>query len=196
MGSFGSGRRNGHGRTKVESCHTIDANELNRAGCLRDGSSGVLQWARDGVKVAAINLRTDADGLHLGYRSRVGSGDWEAVAETVRIVRLPCQYGGTRPYFLCPHCGQRVTKLYGPGRYFWCRHCYALTYGSQSEGSRDRAIRRAGKIKQRLGGGPAVVNRFPPRPRGMWQRTYERLRQRALEAETFAAEAFDAWLVA
>jgi hypothetical protein len=48
-----------------------------------------------------------------------------------------------RPYFVCPGvvngtaCGRRVAKLYGPGRYFVCRHCYRLAY---CHAERDRVI--------------------------------------------------------
>ena len=34
-----------------------------------------------------------------------------------------CQYGGARPWFLCPSCRRRVAILYG-GAVFACRHCY------------------------------------------------------------------------
>jgi hypothetical protein len=87
-------------------------------------------------------------------------------------------------------CGRRVAKLHGPGRYFLCRHCYRLAHASQSEGAWDRALRRTNKIRQRLGGDPAIVEPFPRKPKGMWQRTYERLRECAIEAEMVADQAF------
>src|ERR1700729_3074598 len=110
---------------------------------------------------------------------------------------LPCRFGGARPYFACPSvvngiaCRRRVTKLYGPGRYFLCRHCYRLVHASQSEGGLDRTLRRANAIRQRLGGDPGMAAPFPPRPKGMWRRTYERLRRRTFEIEMRAEEAMD-----
>jgi hypothetical protein len=196
MGGFGSGRPSGSGRDKVESCRSIDVNRLHKAGCLRAGWAAGWQWTCDGEKVASINLRAEADRLHLSYRVRVSGGDWEDVAETVGIVRAPCRFGGSRSYFICPgvvngiSCGRRVAKLHGPGRYFLCRHCYRLSHASQSEGAWDRRLRRANKIRQRLGGDRGMAAPFPPKPRGMWRRTYERLREQAFEAEMRAEEAF------
>jgi hypothetical protein len=118
------------------------------------------------------------------------------VAETVLIVRVACRFGGARPYFICPGvvngvaCGRRVAKLHGPGRYFLCRHCYRLAHASQGEGAWDRTLRRADKIRQRLGGAPGMAAPFPPKPKGMWRRTYQRLRDRAFEDEMQADEAF------
>jgi hypothetical protein len=196
MGGFGSGRPSGSGREKVEHARLIDVNRLHRVGCLRAGWMGGWQWTRDGEKVASINLRADEDRLHLTYRARVGGGEWEDVAETVRIVRVACRFGGSRPYFICPGvvngvaCGRRVAKLHGPGRYFLCQRCYRLAHASQSEGAWDRMLRRAGKIRQRLGGDPGMAAPFPPKPKGMWRRTYHRLRGRAFEYEIRADEAF------
>ena len=196
MGGVGSGRPSGSGRTTVEACRSIDVNRLHRTGCLRAGWAGGWQWTRDGEKVASINLRAEHDRLHLSYRMRIGSGEWEDVAETVRIVCVPCRFGGERPYFVCPGvvngvaCGRRVAKLHGPGRYFLCRHCYRLAHASQSEGAWDRTLRRANKIRQRLGGDPGMAAPFPAKPRGMWRRTYERLREQGFNAEILADEAF------
>jgi hypothetical protein len=197
MGGFGSGRPSGSRRDTVESCRWIDVNRLHREECLRPGWSGGWQWSRDGDKVASITLRAEADRLHLSYRVRSPGSEWQDVDETVRIVRQHCRFGGTRPYFICPavkngvSCARRVAKLYGLGRYFVCRHCYRLSYASQSEGEWDRAVRRASKIRQRLGGEPFAREIFPVRPKGMWRRTYERFRQRALTTEMLADEAFE-----
>jgi hypothetical protein len=196
MGGIGSGRPSGLGRDTVGSCRSIDVNRLHREGCLRPGWGGGWQWSRDEEKVASINLRAKEDRLHLTYRVRIAGGDWEDVEEAVHIVRVPCRFGGTRPYFICPGvvngvpCGRRVVKLHGPGRYFLCRHCYRLTHASQSEGAWDRALRRANKIRMRLGGEPGMASPFPPRPKGMWRRTYERLREEVFEAERLADKAF------
>ncbi len=196
MGGFGSGRPSGFGRDTVESCRSIDVNRLHREGCLEPGWWGGCQWTRDGEKVASISLRAEANRLHLSYRVRSGGGEWEDVAESVRIVSVPCRFGGTRPYFICPGvvngvaCGRRVAKLYGPGRYFLCRHCYRLAHASQSEGEWDRGLRKANKIRMRLGGDPGMAAPFPPRPKGLWRRTYERLCEQAFEAEMRTDEAF------
>ena len=175
-------------------------NRLHRTDCLRPGWSGGWQWTEDGKQVAWIGLRAESDRMHLSYRIRIGGGDWEPVEETVRIVRMPCRLGGHRPYFICPGvvngvaCGRRVGKLYGAGRYFLCRHCYRLAHASQRESSLDRALRRANKIRRRLGGEAGMAARFPDRPKGMWRRTYDRLRWRVFEDEMAAEDEIDARL--
>ena len=193
MGGFGSGRT--AGRAKADSCCSLDVNRLQRAGCLAEGRSASWQWSRGGEPAGSIGMQAHRDHLVLSYRWR-SAGEWEDMKETVRLVRVQCRYGGTRPYFECPGvvggraCVRRVAKLYASGRYFLCRHCYRLAYGSQSEGRWDRLMRRANKIRTRLGGSPGTATPFPERPKGMWRRTYERLRRRGLEAQMRADEAF------
>jgi hypothetical protein len=195
MGGFGSGRRNS-GRITAEGCRSIDVNRLHTAGCLRTGWSGGWQWSRAGENIGSINLRAETDRLHLSYRVNINDRGWEDVTETVRIVRVPCRFGGRRPYFICPGvvngvtCGRRVGKLYGPERYFLCRHCYRLAHTSQSENASDRALRRASKINRRLGGDSDTDEPFPEKPKGMWRRTHERLRAEACGAERLIDQAF------
>jgi len=136
------------GTQHVEASRSINVNRLHRAGCLCAGWVSGWQWTHEGEKVAWIDLRAEHEWLHLTYRVRFGGGDWEDVAEVVRIVRVACRVGGTRLYFICPGivngiaCGRRVVKLYGAGRYFLCRHCYCLAHASQSEDAWDRSLRR------------------------------------------------------
>jgi hypothetical protein len=129
--------------------------------------------------VASIRLRATADQLILNYRVCCNGEDWTDVEEAVRLARTPCRFGGWRSYFVCPGvkngrpCRRRVSKLYGGGRYFLCRHCYNLAYASQSEDPYSRLLRRADKRKIALGGKPGSYS-LPPKPKGMHRRTYER----------------------
>jgi hypothetical protein len=144
--------------------------------------------------VASITLEAPADRLHLSYRVRIAGGEWENVEETVRIVRVPCRFGGSRPYFICPGvvndiaCGRRVGKLCGLGLYFLCRHCYRLAYQSQREQPYERALRRANNLRIRLGGDPGMLVAFPEKPKGMHWRTFEQLSHQVRRAEAVAEE--------
>jgi hypothetical protein len=194
MGGAGSGRKSGGGRAIADACCALDVNRLHRDGCLRPGWTGGWQWTRSGDQAATINLRAERDALFLLYRVRIGGRDWEDVAQIVLVVRAACTLGGERSYFVCPGdgreagCGRRVAKLYVSGRYFLCRHCHRLSHASQREGRLDRVLRRANKVRRRLGGDPGVASLFPPRPKGMWARTYKRLRDRVLSVELSAEQ--------
>jgi hypothetical protein len=194
MGGFGSGRQSSSGRDTVESCRSIDVNRLQKVGCLQPDWRGGWQWTREGERLASIQLRRDSSALVLSYRVRQHAGDWQDVEQPTPIVWMPCHFGGARPYFVCPGivngtaCGRRVSKLYGAGTYFLCRHCYRLAYASQREDRYDRALQRANNIRMRLGGEPGMASVFPARPKGMHHRTYERLQSAILNAEILAEE--------
>ena len=116
------------------------------------------------------------------------------MTDSIAIVHLPCRFGGSRAYFICPgprgtDCGRRITKLHLSNRYFLCRHCTKLAYASQFENSWQRALRRANKLKQRLGIDVGIAEPFPEKPKGMWVRTYGCLLDELLQAETMADEA-------
>jgi hypothetical protein len=62
---------------------------------------------------------------------------------------------------------------------FACRHCYGLVYDCQNETPWLRSVRRARKIRMRLGTGFSFAQPFPDRPPGMHWRTYLRMRAAA-----------------
>ena len=172
----------------------VDINQLREKGCLRPGWSSSCQWIV-GNEVASINLLAEADRLSLSFTLRVGDGKWEDMTEAIPIVHLPCRFGGSRPYFICPgpgdgtDCGRRITKLHLSHRYFLCRHCNQLAYASQFEQPWQRALRRANKLKQRLGIDVEIGDPFPDKPKGMWKSTYGRLLDQILQAEMLVYEA-------
>ena len=183
MGGYGSGRRST--KPKVEECSSIDANQLNRDGCLENGWNGTTTWSRNGKKFSSIGMRVTANYLHLGYSSEhYGSG-----IQPIRIERLPCRFGGSRAYFRC-NCGKRVVKLYGFGRLFLCRHCSGLFHFSKNEGFWDRSLSQRTKHKRRLSGDASLDAYEMPKPKGMWWRTFYRLQRRAQEAENRAENDF------
>jgi len=87
------------------------------------------------------------------------------------------QFGGRRPWFLCPRCISRVALLYLRGESWACRRCHDLRYQSELEPKGRRGLMMVRKIQVRLGGDRSGFE-FPDKPRGMHRRTYERWREK------------------
>ena len=191
MGGYGSGRPGRHGKTTH--FRSLDVNKLAKAGALQPGRSSGWQWTEDGNPVANIDLEAEAGRLILTYRFRENGGDWQPVTEAVPITQVPCAYGGSRSYFLCPgvvngrHCGRRVGKLYS-SRYFLCRHCLNLNFPVQSEDAFHRHLRKARKKRAALGTEPNESN-LPTKPKGMHWRTFSRIADQIFWAEIAADNA-------
>jgi hypothetical protein len=130
--------------------------------------------------------------LVLEYTYRHAGGAPVDVRQPVFLEWTPCHYGGERPWFRCSAdgCGRRVALLYGAGKYFACRRCCRLVYQSQREDEYQRHLTRANAIRRRLGGGSDALGGFPPKPKGMHWRTYDRLLRECAAAERAADAAF------
>lgn len=191
---MGSGRPSGGGRLRIEDCRTLDIAKLRGAGVLVNGWSGGWEWSRNGERIASISIRGGVDRITLVYSWRQNGSAWQDVTEPVPISWRDCRYGGQRPYFRCPGvvsgvpCSRTVTKLHCAGQYYLCRACYRLTYASRGEDGIDRGLRRANRIRTKLGGEPGLDALFPRRPKGMWHRTYQRHFEEVLQAESRADE--------
>ena len=67
--------------------------------------------------------------LELGLKNPDAVGI-EINGQFVLLSKSKCNFGGTRPWFICPNCKCRVGKLYRKpfSMAFLCRHCQNLTY--------------------------------------------------------------------
>lgn len=104
--------------------------------------------------------------------------------QPVAVEWTSCAFGGSRAWFRCPACGRRAAILYGAD-VFACRDCLHLAYKSQQEAPHDRALRRAQKLHERLGGTGILVDPIS-KPKGMHWRTYFLKVERMYKAEICA----------
>jgi hypothetical protein len=178
MGAPGSGNRwrLGAKRTTDEH-HALDVRKLARAGALRPGYC--VNWALSpgGKSSPRVQMLVAQSGLVLRYKHSTSVGEWKRAEYPVRITRTRCNFGGSRPWFLCPArgCGQRVAILYGDDDVFKCRSCHKLAYASSREDLGSRAERRAQRIQRRLGWEPGFLSGPGDKPKWMRWRTYARL---------------------
>jgi hypothetical protein len=177
-------------KSTVEGCRSIDVLKWHRLGYLNSSRWFSWQWRRDGEITATIQVETKRHRVTLNYRHRSYGDEWSDVSQNVPVDWTPCRFGGERPWFVCTvhkngrYCGRQVSKLYGGGKLFACRHCYGLAYSSQQESARERGLLKARSIRQRLGGNASLMDAFPDKPRGMHWRTYDRLQRRCEAAES------------
>lgn len=181
MGGMGSGHSRRHNSTS--GYLRLDVNKLHRGGWLEPGRACSWQWTWGYYEdKSTISILALAASLRLTFRVKSSGEDWQSVAQDVKIDRTPCNYGGKRPWFLCPRCGRRVSVLYGR-KAFYCRTCHCLAYQSQSEGYEDRCFRRANKLRQRMGGEPGC-EAYIPKPKWTRWATHERVVREIKELES------------
>jgi hypothetical protein len=156
--------------------------KLARAGYLADLRSGGWIWTyKDGTR-ARIDFQGCRHEIVLDYRVRSSGEEWQSVHQPVPIRWTPCRLGSERPWFVCDvssngvYCGRQVSKLYGAGRLFACRHCYRLGYAVQRGGPLDRAHHRLAQLHRRLRAEYDGPDGIPPsKPQWMRRKTYQRL---------------------
>ena len=144
----------------VERATELDVNWCNDKDMFEgDGQRGELTWTskRDGEETASIGYvyRPDPERLRLVYTVTKRHSDESVQMDyTVPIDRTECHFGGTRPWFRCPVCDDRVGKLYKASNYseYACRDCQGLLYESQkSDGSPlAQASRELRKANERI----------------------------------------------
>jgi hypothetical protein len=142
-----------------------------------------------------VEVETHIDGpWNSGVRLKYSTTDhWTdeplAIDDKIFLATSRPPFGGLRWWFVCPQLNRRVRKLYLPlgGRHFWSRRAYELAYASQRETKFDRALRRARKLRLRLGGDSAD-DECPDKPPRMRWATYNRLMDRLAAADAVTDE--------
>ena len=182
MGGLGSG---GYYRfdkkDRAEDCLSLDVRRWQREGFLDPGRFFGWAWYREGRKVSSISVSVLRGAAKLSYSIGL-EGRKEDFRYTVPLTWTPCNFGGSRPWFVCPgvvegvSCGRRVAKFYLKYHCFLCRYCHDLTYTSRQEKTGwYGALRRCQRIRQKLGGSVNMTEPFSDKPKGMHHSTYRRM---------------------
>jgi hypothetical protein len=195
----GSGR--GRGGPTVESALRLDIDDMMQWG-------GIRPFARLAGEMLAGEMRFNFYGDDIDVKFESHAGDpWESwlrlkyamadywtgekveIDDKIFLATTRPPFGGLRWWFVCAHLNRRVRKLYLPlgGRHFWSRRAYRLAYASQRGTKYDGALRRARKLRLRLGGDPAD-DEYPDKPLRMRWATYNRLLDKLRAADGVADE--------
>lgn len=192
---FGAGRPGW--KRKAEQSLALDVRQIARKGLLRPGAFS-WHWSRNGERVGSVGacVGGDTDRVTLSYQWTPYNSDPRNVECSLRVERTPCNYGGSRPWFLCPSCGRRCAVVYfgAPGGRYACRHCVRVAYLSQCDDLMGRLWRKQRKVERKLAGAAGEWNGWQ-RPKGMHQRTFNRLVEMLGQIEKDKAATFSAQML-
>ena len=180
MGGYGSGRSGG--RLTTEDGLILSLSKLLRDKLFRPGSAchSSLIWTNTttGERVGSIgyeaHLGQESGRVRLKYTTTKWDGEKRESDYWIQLVTTPQPFGGRRWWFVCPRTGRRAAKLYLPNGAFTfaSRQAYRLAYRSQREAPHDRALRRAFKLRGKLGADGGIGD-CVPKPKWMRWRTFE-----------------------
>lgn len=194
MGGRGSGHyyhRSGNGRPVMEGFQRVECWKVFRS-YRKHGRCFLWSWKRgtEDAGSVAVEVLPKAELAHkqtgqpipgrgavvFRYRRTPYGGEPEDVEVIIPLRWSFPNFGGTRPWFLCPRCFRRVGVLALYGNAFLCRRCLGATYEVRNERPSYRFMRRRDKLLSRLGPDGE-------RPKGMHWRTFARICEEADAAD-------------
>ena len=180
-GNYNSGRI--RHRDLLENRNKLDVMELKREGAFQTSSAG-LQVSPHCPHIAVryahgfLTLFRPASDTVDGYKY--------PLEQLIQIDFKLCRFGGTRPWFRCPNCNNRVSALYAnTSQLYYCRICENLAYGSQFESWSGRRYLKANKLRWKLGGKPGAMSPLN-RPAKMRKRVFCALKNKIIQLEAAA----------
>ncbi len=180
------------GRGKYQRLNTkICTNELlclrlaafKKQKCLTPGHSGIWHWSINEEEVASVSFAVTDNSIRFMYTLKDEEGNKIGVDKTINLTSTPCNFGGHRQWFCCG-CGRKVAVMYIRDQKIACRHCFDAVYPSQREDAIDRQYRKIYKLDDKLKYDRGNLLSWPQKPEGMQGRTYKRLLDKWLAADT------------
>jgi len=168
MGGYGSGVTGW--KPKSEQSCKIDIRYMNKNGMLQAGVTSTWAWSYANKSLGDVSITSLGSKLTIQQNNKPQSS-----AQHISLTWTACNYGGQRPWFLCPVCKRRAAILFWASEFFSCSHCNDITYYSRCESPLNRLLRKKRKIQKRISSDDGWGLGFFYRPKGMHKKTFERL---------------------
>lgn len=177
MGGLGSGRFRWKRDRTLNDVLSIDIAFLKKQGLLSQQCKAEIAWIIDDETRYSVTYLFSGNEAILSYTVSRNGEEPTPRRDRILFDKTKCNFGGSRLWFLCPTCGKNARKIYLVGDRFECRGCSGLPYRSQSESERDRLVRRADKLRSKIGAAPGWGNEIydEDKPAHMRWDTFDRI---------------------
>jgi hypothetical protein len=167
----------------------LDIRQLQRRVDLRESAWLCVRWTRGpSENVVGVTVDEGASAT-ISYADGIGNNH----SETLEVNWTRPNFGGERPWWICPRCCRRCAIVYAFGEnQFVCRICASLTYDTSQSDGFGRAARKSLERRRRLGW--ELGEPFPLKPKGLHWRTWERLVAECSAAESLTHVALETWI--
>jgi hypothetical protein len=147
MGGFNSGRRYSEHqrRTDVEVCPAVDLRVLKP----HLGSDVLVTQKIYRKSRLDFTFLIDPSEAEAGFLTVHFPYQGKHQTQQINLTRMPCHLGGSRPFLLCPECGEQFLVVYLHEGAWACKHCQGLAHRSQRLNARQRHLHMLRKIENK-----------------------------------------------